>query len=133
FKEIEEAHFTYVFPPSGPSPELNHKILDLCQQVGLKAFISDQRIRKDKPGLEQALADYSRHAALAGYFITDEPSAGEFAGLAQIVAHLKQRDPAHAAYINLLPNYARAGQLGAKDYDTYLRDFVEKVQPFALS
>src|SRR5439155_26074396 len=32
-----------------------------------------------------------------------------------------------------LPNYARPGHLGAWDYDIYLREFVETVQPFAIS
>lgn len=52
------------------------------------------------------------HPALEAYFITDEPGAGAFPGLGQLVAFLRQRDPAHFAYINLFPTYATEAQLG---------------------
>lgn len=140
FKEIKEANFTYVFPACGKaSPELNHKILDLAQQVGLKAFIKDPQMprsmdsRKARSDLNLIAKDYSKHPALAGYFITDEPGAGEFDALADVVANLKRRDPNHVAFINLLPNYAPLNALGTKDYESYLRDFVDKVHPFVIS
>src|SRR6478609_4911929 len=80
FKEIKQANFTYVFPACGKaSPELNHKILDLCKEVGLKAFIKDPQMprsmdaRKARSDLNLIAKDYAKHPALAGYFITDEP------------------------------------------------------------
>src|SRR4051812_47409742 len=52
YREIKEANFTLAFPPLyTPAPALNHKILDLCQQVGLKAILADERMVKslDEP------------------------------------------------------------------------------------
>src|SRR4051794_25797090 len=45
FKQIADANFTIVFPPCGATTvEANHKILEYCQQFGLKAFLSDPRM-----------------------------------------------------------------------------------------
>ena len=52
------------------------------------------------------------HPALYAYFITDEPNAAQFPALGRLVAYLRERDPAHLAYINLFPTYATNEQLG---------------------
>jgi hypothetical protein len=49
---------------------------------------------------------------MEAYFITDEPGAGAFPGLGKLVDYLRERDPAHLAYINLFPTYASEAQLG---------------------
>jgi len=72
------------------------------------------------------------------YFVADEPNAAHFAALAKLVSHLKERDPAHPGYINLLPTYATNEQLGTKGdvttaYREYLRLFIKQVKPTLLS
>ena len=72
------------------------------------------------------------------YFITDEPSAQAFPALGKLVAYLRERDPAHMAYINLFPTYATNEQLGTTGdqvtaYREHLRQFVDVVQPELLS
>lgn len=142
FQEIKEAGFTHVMPPCGGAAnvERNRKILDFSQQAGLKAFIADGRMTTSITGVADAKArldaiinDYKMHPALAGYSITDEPGAGAFPGLAEVVAYLKENDAPHPAYINLFPNYANAEQLGVATYEQYLREFVGKVKPSVLS
>ena len=76
--------------------------------------------------------------ATYSYFITDEPAASAFPALGKLVAHLKERDPAHMAYINLFPTYATNEQLGTKGdtfaaYRDYLRLYLETVKPALLS
>jgi hypothetical protein len=140
YREIKDAGFTVALPPcSGASAETNHKLLDLCQQVGLKAFISDSRIPvggatdpKVRAGIDAAIAEYSRHPALAGYFIADEPGPGAYPALGGVVDYLRQRDPKHFGFINLLPHYAPEWAIG-KDYEQYVRGFVEKVHPPLIS
>ena len=78
------------------------------------------------------------HPALYSYFITDEPSAAAFPALGKLVAHLRTRDPAHLAYINLFPTYASNEQLGTKGdtttaYQSYLRQYMETVKPSLVS
>ncbi len=62
--------------------------------------------------LDALIEKVKNHPALEAYFITDEPGAGAFAGWGRLVAYLRQRDPAHLAYINLYPTYANETQLG---------------------
>jgi hypothetical protein len=141
FREIKDANFTYVMPVcGGATPELNQTILDLCRQFGLKAFLQDPRLPLAIAGssgaadaLDAIVRDYSKHPALAGYFVTDEPAAGAFKGLGEVVQHLRARDPNHVALINLLPDYATPAQLGTADYDAYLQEFINQVCPFAIS
>lgn len=73
-----------------------------------------------------------------GYYITDEPSAALFPGLGKLVAHLRAKDPAHFAYINLFPTYASNEQLGNKGetvpaYKEHLKQFIDIVKPDLLS
>ena len=67
------------------------------------------------------------------YVLADEPHASEFAGLARLVAHIRERDPDHMAYINLFPTYATPEQLGAANYSEYLDQYISIVKPSMLS
>ncbi len=141
FQEVEEAHFTLAFPPCGGlTVAQNRAMLDLCQQVGIRAVIADARMvvsiggsKENEEALDAIIKDYADHPALLGYHIVDEPGAGAFDGLAEVVAYLKRKDPTHPGYINLLPTYATASALGTETYEEYVRRFAETVKPFVLS
>jgi hypothetical protein len=148
YLKIKEAGFSIVLPPceGRMGLDLNRKILSLCQKVGLKAILADPRMPlsvKDKPealkGLQGVVADYRKHPALMGYFVTDEPGAKQFEGLASVVSALKQLDPAHSALINLFPNYASndrvttPSQLNTNTYEDYLEQYLNTVRPDVLS
>jgi hypothetical protein len=88
--------------------------------------------------LDALIARVRQHPALYAYFITDEPNASQFPALGRLVAYLRERDPAHLAYINLFPTYASNEQLGNKGdvvtaYESHLRQFVAQVKPALLS
>ncbi len=121
------------------------KDLDLLQKHGLRGMVHDAMLApatmdspakvKELDGLIKRIKD---HPAMYSYYIIDEPSAPAFAGLGKLTAHLRQRDPAHMAYINLFPTYANNEQLGTKGevvpaYQEYLKQFVEMVKPMLLS
>lgn len=142
FKQIAAAGFNYAMPAcEGPfTPEVNRKVLDGCKAAGIKAFVADDRMPISITGVPDAarrldaiVADYSRHPALAGYFVADEPSIDKFAGLAEVVGYLRKKDPVHPAYINLFPNNAGPERFGQSTYPEYIRKFAETVKPFALS
>ncbi len=121
------------------------KDLDLVARHGLRAQLQDGLLAPaslDNPAQREkldALIDRVRsHPALYAYFIVDEPSAGAFPALGKLVAHLRQRDPAHMAYINLFPTYANNQQLGTKGdtvtaYREHLRQYIEIVKPSLVS
>lgn len=119
--------------------------LDVARKLGLKTMLEDGLLNPaslDDPAKRaklDALVDrVKRNPAMEAYFIVDEPSAPAFTGLGRLVAYLRERDPAHFAYINLLPTYANNDQLGTKGdkvtaYAEYLRLFHETVKPALIS
>ena len=121
------------------------KELDVAQRHGLRAQLRDGLLspaaledpaRREK--LDALVARVRNHPALYSYFITDEPSAAEFPGLGKLVTYLRERDPAHLAYINLYPTYANNQQLGTKGdtvtaYREHLRQYVDFVKPSLVS
>jgi hypothetical protein len=121
--------------------------LPACEKLGVKAIVSAARGRMKWSKLSdeqidahfKSLVDQSRGSdAVLGYFITDEPGAGEFPALAKAVAAVKRYAPGKLAYINLYPDYATIGdasfsQLGTATYTEYLERFVREVQPQILS
>lgn len=148
YKRIAEAGFTVVMPPceGEASVARNRKILELARQTGLKAVIQDSRMPlslEGKPEREAAIkaivSEYKRYPALLGYFLTDEPGANQFVGLAEVAQAFKKYDPDHLVYINLFPNYAstdriaQPSQLNADSYDEYLDRYMKVVAPDVLS
>jgi hypothetical protein len=123
----------------------SEKELDVAHQHGLRGQLRDGLLSPaalDDPGqrekLDALVARVRNHPALYSYFITDEPSAAEFPGLGKLVAYLRERDPAHLAYINLFPTYANNQQLGTTGdtvtaYREHLRQYVEIVKPSLVS
>jgi hypothetical protein len=72
--------------------------------------------------------------AAYSYFVIDEPPATRFGQLADIVAYLRKHDPAHLAYINLWPpDSPPSSGIAAKDYATYLSQFIDALHPALLS
>ncbi len=119
--------------------------LDTAQRHGLRAQLSDGLLSPatlDNPAarekLDALITRVRNHPALYSYFITDEPSAGAFPALGKLVAYLRERDPAHMAYINLFPTYANNQQLGTQGdtvtaYREHLRQYLEIVRPALVS
>ncbi len=98
--------------------------LDVAQRHGLRAMLTsdlltpailddDAKMKK----LDELIDRVKNHPAMEAYYLTDEPGAGAFPGLGRLVDHLRRRDPAHLAYINLFPTYANEQQLGVSAND----------------
>lgn len=115
--------------------------LEVAQRHGLRAMYVDRSLIApafvDDPALRprlDALVDSVRNnPAMYAYHITDEPGAAEFPRLRRIVDYLRERDPAHVAYIDLFPNYAADAALGTNGYNAYLDAFISTVQPSFFS
>lgn len=119
--------------------------LDVAQRHGLRALLRDGLLsprslrdpaQRDK--LDALIQRVRSHPALYSYHLTDEPGAEEFPELGELVAYLKDRDPAHLAYINLFPTYANNRQLGTQGdrvtaYREHLRQYTQIVKPRLIS
>lgn len=137
--------------------------LDLYERQGMRAMLEIGTPDIGDPAQAQALEELigraRTHPALYAYYLTDEPGSGAFPKLGKLVAWLRQRDPAHLAYINLFPTYATPEQLQVTDdaserarvgypmdfaglqtddktalrYREHLRQFISTVQPDLIS
>jgi len=140
WRQVKEANFTFCFARGGYTTEDNRKLLDFCQQLGLRALVIDgrlswQMIANDdwRKTIAAVVADYGSHPALFGYYVQDEPNYRLFEPLAQINQELLRQDPAHLPYINLFPTYATVEQLGTPTYWDHLEKFLSIVKPAVLS
>ena len=139
YQEVAEAGFSIAL--FGGTEEQIKKTLDWCEQAGVVGMVIDRRMPNPRVELPDDLderlrgitAAYSKHPALWGYFITDEPSAVEFERLRTITEKLREFDPEHPSYINLYPNYANEEQLGTTTYDEHLSRYVDEVKPPLVS
>ena len=121
------------------------KELDVARRHGLRAQLQDPLLSPAsledagrRQQLDALIERVRRHPALYDYFITDEPNATNFPALGKLVAYLRQRDPAHLAYINLFPTYASNEQLGnsgdkVSAYQAHLDQYVNVVKPCLIS
>lgn len=119
--------------------------LDVAARHGLRAQLQDGLLAPaslENSALRQQLDTLIErvrwHPALYSYFITDEPKATNFPALGRLVAYLREKDPAHLAYINLFPTYATNEQLGNSGekvaaYRAHLRQYLETVKPALIS
>ncbi len=95
------------------------KDLDVIARHHLRAMLYTDLIKPavlddpvKRPQLDALIDRVKNHPALEAYFLDDEPGAAAFPALGRLVAYLRERDPAHLAYINLFPTYANEQQLG---------------------
>jgi hypothetical protein len=121
------------------------KELDVAARHGLRAELHDGllvpeslEVPAQREKLDALISRVRNHPALYAYYITDEPNATNFPALGKLVAYLRQRDPAHLAYINLFPTYANNAQLGTTGdkipaYKMHLDLYVDIVKPSLIS
>jgi len=125
YKEIAEANFTLAIGGFGATkPEEIQRQLSLCGEYGLKAIVGTGDLEPEK---------YVTGASCWGFLMKDEPNAAQFPALASLVQKNRSVHPGKLSYINLLPNYANADQLGKSSYDEYVAGFMDTVHPDVLS
>ena len=119
--------------------------MDVAHRYGLRCYLHDPLLNPknlDTPAetakLDALIERVRNHPALYAYHLKDEPGVSMFPDLGRLVSHLRERDPAHLAYINLYPTYANLRQLGTQGdtvsaYTEYLRRFVEVFRPDLIS
>jgi hypothetical protein len=117
--------------------------LDACRAAGLKAIVSDARTSgydwanvdeaKARKNVASLVAKVGRHPAVFGYYLRDEPGTGMFPGLAKVAGLIRELSPGKWPYINLFPDYANSGQLGATSYADYLERFIATCHPSIIS
>jgi hypothetical protein len=120
------------------------KDLPLVLAAGLACFVSDPRVNEYdwvkmppdsvlRKNVAAVVHEVENNAAVLGFFLRDEPDAAMMPGLGRVASLLMEALPEEWPYVNLFPTYATTTQLGAPDYETYLRRFVESLHPPFIS
>ena len=118
--------------------------LDAVQAAKMSCFVADDRVngfdwtqmpdkKELRKNVDAVVAEVSNHPAALGFLLRDEPPAGMMPGLDEVASMLQHAMPGAWPYVNLLPNYATAAQLGAPTYEAYVEKFVREVHPLLLS
>lgn len=131
FRELADMGLTHSLMHYSPAG--NARALEFAAQTGIKLFVGDERFARPGEELRREVEAYRNHPAVAGYLLRDEPSVGDFAALAAARDALETVDPAHWSYVNLLPTYANAAQLGCATYPEHVRRFLLEFRPEVLS
>lgn len=114
----------------------NRARLEWTRPHGVRNLLLDMDLVNVPPGDSAALAwadtvaaRYRDDPAFLGYYLGDEPAREEFAGKAWYVALLRERDPAHPGWNNLL---GRASFPSREAWLDYTRAYADTVKPAVL-
>lgn len=110
--------------------------LAYSEAVGVRNLLLDNRldvVHESDPGSLEVLDDivrvYRDQPAFLGYYLGDEPSEDRFPRLAEWFRLLRERDPEHPAWNNLV---GRAMFPSRDAFLEHLRRYVREVQPAVL-
>lgn len=120
YRDIAAAHFSVVVGSSGKSLTEH---LKRCNKFGLKTLIE----------AEGPVERFPESPACWGYLLVDEPGCAAFPDIARRAAEIRAKRPGRFGYVNLFPNYASPGALGAPTYDEHVARFMTEVKPEVLS
>lgn len=129
YEEMRSAGITHSYSIFSDANAMQ-KALDVGLRTGVKLFVSCPELKTDP---ESTVRRFMSHGALAGYYLNDEPGSSLFPSLAGWVKKITAIDNRHPCYINLLPNFAEADQLGVPGYRDYVNSFIRQVPVQLLS
>ncbi len=131
FAEVAEAGFNLVILCRPDGEEMLQNYCTWMEKYGLKALWYDGKLRAGSYTGE--MDDYVYSNVTWGHMLCDEPAAALFPALADMYQDYTVKVPGKTAFINLFPIYANMEQLGNKDYQEHLTQFMETVRPAYLS
>ncbi len=131
YRYVKDAGFTIAVSNLYPEKYIK-QMLDYCEANDLKLIANCWGIQ-DESKIKKETEKYKGHKALGGILVFDEPKADKFSMISKLNKGVLAASTEILAYVNLLPNFATAEQLGAKDYKNYLESFVDQVNPQFIS
>jgi hypothetical protein len=125
YRELADAGFTHNLS-FFLDAEAQARALDAAKAAGIRMIVNCPELEIDPTG---TVRRFMAHPAVGGWYLGDEPSADLFDKLARWLEQIESMDkyPEHIGYINLLPNYATAAQLGAATYQEHVDRFIKRV------
>lgn len=101
------------------------KRMEEVRTNGMRTFINLSGYSYERDIAEQY--DFLDSDHFMGFNFWDEPGTSRFAELQTSAAAFKGDHPEKLGYINLLPNYASTGQMGADSFSAYIDAFMRDV------
>lgn len=91
---------------------------------------TQEEIDEEIRSLTEDLGEYGN---ITGWNVIDEPSADFFPVMQKVIAAFRKYSPGKELHINIWPNYANSEQLRAENYEAYLKQYLEEIDPDYLS
>lgn len=105
--------------------------LKLAERYGLYFTVAPWSIM-NLSKIPSVVERYKGNPWIWGYRIADEPNASAFPKLRAVVDEIESLDPGQNVFINLYPAVGK-DLLGARNYKTYLEEYVRVVNPPFIS
>lgn len=116
--------------------EENRKRLELTRTLGVHNLILDNRLDRIEVANPSTYAvvdtiaqDYAGEPSFFGYYLGDEPAKSDFGWLARVFDILRERDPSHPGWNNLLGRMAFPTR---ESFLAYTRAYADTVKPIVL-
>lgn len=135
YEALRNAGFTHGMGLLEHGSDVALRALAMAEKHGLKYYVRDEInwadiLKKDFYYLNaENYRKYMQYPSFAGVYIHDEPNASKYSQLGEMVqGYYDFFQGKGEPLVNLLPTYANhIEQLGAKDYEDYIRKYIEKV------
>lgn len=138
YAELAGAGFNVVMPAWNDSggEAANRRRLELARPLGLRCLLVDVDLDHYRPGtpssdfwVDTVVARYAGDPAFLGYYLGDEPPAGEWPRIREWFDALRQRDSWHPSYNNLAGRMAFASR---SEWVSYVTHYLDTVHPAVL-
>ena len=144
FKEVADAGINFVWGNClayGYGDRSTETILNVCSELGLMFLMALDIDRSNSAFSADELSRclnivnrFKDHPAVVGFSLIDEPSAVIFDRLAVLRREIDAVLPdGKYSIANLFPHPAAPAVIGSPNYETYVGDYMRKVQPKVLS
>lgn len=120
YKEMKDCGFTISFSATDDTAQID-KELAYADTAGMKCMVIT-----DYSNPTKGLKNYMKHPSLYAYWLYDEPKCDLFAKLGEGIKQIKQIDPNHICYVNLLPSMVNSADIGANSYTDYLERCIKE-------
>lgn len=123
YKEMKEAGINHSLSFFSNADQMQ-KALDVAEKAGIKMLVACPELKKEP---EKTVKRFMNHPALAGYHLIDEPKITLFPELSEWAKKIQSVDSKHFCYVNLFPNFADSTQLGTKNYNEYVQEYIRQI------
>ncbi len=124
YNELREAGFNISFSHFKTNEQIA-TALTAAEGTGVKLMLTSVPLYSDT---RSTVDRFCNHPGVAGWFLRDEPVASGFPDLSAFRDRIVASDTTHLLYLNLFPIMVSAKDLGTRDYEDYVQQFVDEVR-----